>query len=123
MAKQQIICREINKVNICKCYRCRETLPEGQNKEAHECNPLCKWISEGETHLKCKLCGQVLPKEEVTGKEECPTIVGIRGLGDVIAVAAKKIGIKQHKDCGCGKKQNKLNKILPFKKENGETPK
>lgn len=120
MKKNKIICKPNDDTEfpfVCKCYTCREeTLSRKPNIQNHKCNPLCKWVKEGDTHLRCKLCGQMLPIEEVTQKEECPTIVGMRGLGDVIAVAAKKIGIKQHKDCGCGSKQSKLNNLVPFKK-------
>ena len=120
MSKPKIICKPNNDTDFpfkCKCYTCREeTLSRKPNIQNHKCNPLCKWIPEGDTHLKCKLCGQVLPKEEVTYKEECPAVVGVRGMGDVVANIAKAVGLKQHKDCGCGKKQKQLNNLMPFKK-------
>lgn len=40
----------------------------------------------------------------------------IRGLGDVVAIAAKTIGIKQTPGCGCAEKQEALNKMFPFGK-------
>ena len=41
---------------------------------------------------------------------------GMRGLGDLVKKGTEAIGIKQKKGCGCGKRQDKLNKLFPFKK-------
>tara|TARA_R110002050_G_scaffold53460_1_gene121545 strand:+ start:5977 stop:6153 length:177 start_codon:yes stop_codon:yes gene_type:complete len=47
-----------------------------------------------------------------------------RGLGDTLARGFKALGIKKladkytevtGKDCGCSKRQEKLNKIIPYK--------
>jgi hypothetical protein len=40
-----------------------------------------------------------------------------QGLGDTIAKAAKTIGIKQTEGCGCQKRQEILNKLVPYKKK------
>tara|TARA_Y100000361_G_scaffold112861_1_gene103168 strand:+ start:261 stop:464 length:204 start_codon:yes stop_codon:yes gene_type:complete len=49
-----------------------------------------------------------------------------RGLGDVVEAATKATGIKSvvdkvseitGRDCGCGKRKEALNKLVPFKKE------
>lgn len=58
--------------------------------------------------------------ERVTGLREFECPYGVtadnlpsRGLGDTVAKATSKLGIKP---CGkCKKRQNKLNKILPYK--------
>ena len=51
-----------------------------------------------------------------------------RGLGDTLAKMTKATGIKKvvdtvfgaiNKDCGCRERQSKLNKIFPYKKEEG----
>lgn len=51
-----------------------------------------------------------------------------RGLGDTLAKITKATGIKKvvdtvfgaiNKDCGCRERQSKLNKIFPYKKEEG----
>ena len=39
----------------------------------------------------------------------------MRGLGDVIARIASALGIKQKPGCGCERRQEKLNKLVPFK--------
>jgi hypothetical protein len=38
-----------------------------------------------------------------------------RGLGDVVAKALDAVGIKKQTGCGCGKRQEWLNRVLPFK--------
>ena len=52
----------------------------------------------------------------------------MRGLGDLIEKFTTKTGIKAvvdkvakatGKDCGCGKRRDKLNQLVPFKKEDG----
>ena len=40
-----------------------------------------------------------------------------RGLGDTIAKAAKAMGIKQTPGCGCEKRQEVLNKLVPYKQK------
>ena len=46
-----------------------------------------------------------------------------RGLGDLVAAAFKAVGIEiivrkatKGKDCGCRRRQEKLNKLVPFKR-------
>lgn len=43
----------------------------------------------------------------------------IKGLGDVVEVVTVKTGIKKlmPKGCGCNKRKEKLNKLVPFKKK------
>lgn len=47
----------------------------------------------------------------------------MRGLGDLVEVITEKTGIKKAvekvtgKDCGCGKRRDRLNKLLPFRGE------
>jgi hypothetical protein len=52
----------------------------------------------------------------------------MRGLGDLVEKVTTKTGIKAvvdkvakvtGKDCGCGKRRDKLNQLVPFKKEDG----
>ncbi len=52
----------------------------------------------------------------------------MRGLGDLVERVTTKTGIKAvvdkvakvtGKDCGCGKRRDKLNQLVPFKKEDG----
>ena len=52
-----------------------------------------------------------------------------RGLGDAIEVVAKATGVKAvvekvskatGKDCGCGRRRDKLNEMVPFKKETAD---
>ena len=52
-----------------------------------------------------------------------------RGLGDTMAKITKATGIKKavdtvfgafNKDCGCRERQGKLNKLFPYKKQEGE---
>jgi len=52
----------------------------------------------------------------------------MRGLGDLVEKVTAKTGIKAvvdkvakvtGKDCGCGKRRDKLNQLVPFKKEDG----
>jgi len=38
----------------------------------------------------------------------------IRGMGDVIHRAARVLGIKGKRNCGCGKRRARLNRIIPF---------
>jgi len=38
----------------------------------------------------------------------------IRGMGDVIHRAARVLGIRKKRNCGCGKRRAKLNRIIPF---------
>lgn len=46
-----------------------------------------------------------------------------RGLGDAIEAVTEATGVKAvvekvvGKDCGCGKRRDKLNQMVPFKKE------
>lgn len=39
----------------------------------------------------------------------------VRGLGDVVAKVTAALGIKQKPGCGCKRRQEKLNKLVPFK--------
>jgi hypothetical protein len=49
----------------------------------------------------------------------------LQGLGDLVELAAKVTGVKTvvdtvskatGKDCGCGRRRDKLNELMPFKK-------
>ncbi len=42
----------------------------------------------------------------------------MEGLGDVIEIITQKTGVKKimPKNCGCDKRKEKLNKLVPFKK-------
>lgn len=37
-----------------------------------------------------------------------------RGLGDVVAKALSAVGIRKKKGCNCGKRQELLNRMIPF---------
>lgn len=39
------------------------------------------------------------------------------GLGDTIAKVANKLGFTKTKDCGCQKRQEFLNKLVPYGKK------
>lgn len=41
----------------------------------------------------------------------------LRGLGDVVAKVAAAVGIKPTKGCGCKKRQEALNRLMPFGKQ------
>jgi hypothetical protein len=41
----------------------------------------------------------------------------LRGLGDVVAKVAAAVGIKPTKGCGCKKRQEALNRLVPFGKQ------
>lgn len=40
-----------------------------------------------------------------------------RGLGDTVAKVANKLGIKKTPGCGCEKRQEMLNKLVPYKQK------
>lgn len=40
-----------------------------------------------------------------------------RGLGDTVAKVTKAIGIKQKPGCGCAKRQEILNRLVPYKQK------
>ena len=57
-----------------------------------------------------------------------PPEQGVRGLGDLIEKVTVNTGIKRivdkiakatGKDCGCNKRKDTLNRLVPFKKEDG----
>lgn len=49
-----------------------------------------------------------------------PVSQSSRGLGDTIAKAAKAIGIKKTESCGCDKRQELLNRLVPYKQKGGK---
>jgi len=81
-------------------------------KLPHCCKDYICDFEDFETVFKCRNCGIVLEQKEI---RLCQEKNGVQGLGDVVAKVAKSVGIKQKKDCGCGNKQKKLNKLIPFK--------
>ena len=52
-----------------------------------------------------------------------PKIFNLKGAGDLVEQVTKRTGIKSlvekvtGKDCGCGKRRDKLNKLVPFRGE------
>lgn len=38
-----------------------------------------------------------------------------RGLGDTVAKVLSSVGIKKSKNCKCSQRQDKLNKLVPYK--------
>jgi hypothetical protein len=40
-----------------------------------------------------------------------------RGFGDTVAKVAKAVGLKQTQGCGCQKRQEYLNKLIPYKQK------
>ena len=42
----------------------------------------------------------------------------IRGLGDLVARGLEAVGVKKRKGCGCQRRQDALNRALPFTREN-----
>lgn len=46
-----------------------------------------------------------------------PIAQSSRGLGDTVAKVAKAVGIKQKEGCGCQKRQEFLNKLVPYGKK------
>jgi rubredoxin len=95
------------------CPTCGFKYTDRYNKRiSHICsNYICEW-EPLEDKFKCKNCGIVLDTDDV---RLCQEKIGVQGLGDLVAKGLKLLGKQQTKDCGCGDKQNKLNKIVPFK--------
>jgi uncharacterized OB-fold protein len=62
----------------------------------------------------CEMCGKSGHSSfPVAARCDSCTKPGIRGLGDVVAATARKLGFKS---CGgCKKRQKTLNKWVPFK--------
>jgi hypothetical protein len=46
-----------------------------------------------------------------------PITQSSRGLGDTVAKVANKLGIKKTEGCGCEKRQEVLNKLVPYPKK------
>jgi hypothetical protein len=74
----------------------------------------------GKDASKCATCqhrvGMVIHSKAQPPKPAKPANDGtMRGLGDVIARIASALGIKQKPGCGCKQRQEKLNKLVPFK--------
>jgi len=43
-----------------------------------------------------------------------------KGLGDTVAKVVNKLGFKKTEDCGCQKRQEFLNKLVPYGKKGGK---
>ena len=46
-----------------------------------------------------------------------PITQSSRGLGDTVAKVANKLGFKKTPGCGCEKRQETLNKLVPYKQK------
>jgi len=102
----------------CSCDRCGFTIERRSPTMVHECHPAaCIWEPIGK-EFRCNACGIVLPERTV---RRCQKLAGMQGLGDLVHRVAEAIGVEQKEGCGCGKTQEMLNELLPFKsKEKGE---
>jgi hypothetical protein len=74
----------------------------------------------GHDPSKCGTCAHRVPRPttrrafEPKTKPPQPAKQGLRGMGDVVAAVAKALGFKQKPNCGCSKRQEALNRIMPF---------
>lgn len=64
-------------------------------------------------YYSCKRCKHAGPEPV---DRECPASSSI-GLGDTVAKITKAVGIDKlvGDDCGCDKRQKKLNELFPYK--------
>jgi hypothetical protein len=49
-----------------------------------------------------------------------PVSQSSRGLGDTIAKVTNKLGFKKTENCGCQKRQETLNRLVPYGKKGGK---
>jgi hypothetical protein len=49
-----------------------------------------------------------------------PIQMSSKGLGDTVAKVANKLGFKKTPGCGCEKRQEMLNKLVPYKQKGGK---
>ena len=97
---------KIKRAQLAKIYRV-----EPDNLESI----LCSWKPiEDSEDSRCEKCEQVLPTKSIMQFAVCPKIVGVRGLGDLVAKGLKMVGVGQKEGCGCGETQNKLNEVFPL---------
>jgi hypothetical protein len=85
---------------------------------------ICLWNTDGPP-WKCQQCGWVYARKgepilsDKPPRRNCPKARS-RGLGDTIAKATRRLGIKP---CGgCKKRQEKLNDLFPYRRKKHETP-
>ena len=73
------------------------------------------------SHFKCNVCGfEVKTHFSPTLLHICKDGqpydgVSSRGLGDTVAKMLSSVGIKKSKNCKCSQRQDKLNKLVPYK--------
>ena len=89
----------------------------------HHC-PQVDWCSVGNP---CKSDAQRRQFSRLAELHECPLDkFGSRGIGDVVASVLRVTGVKavvegiarrRGKPCGCKKRQEKLNELVPFKEK------
>jgi len=60
---------------------------------------------------KCDICGRAFKNVVLPVRHRCKS----RGLGDTVAKALSSVGIKKSKNCKCTQRQDKLNKLVPYK--------
>jgi len=79
----------------------------------------CVW-KKSETHFDCERCDQPRVKRSVIDGDKyfrtCVVPPKPRGFGDTIARWLKSLGFKQRKGCGCGRRQRRLNSLIPYDK-------
>lgn len=61
--------------------------------------------------FECKLCGLKIANAIPPVRHNCKS----RGLGDTVAKVLSSVGIKKSKNCKCSQRQDKLNKLVPYK--------
>ena len=66
----------------------------------------------------CEFCGLKLKNVVLPVHHKCNS----RGLGDTIAKALSKVGVKKKEGCGCAERQDKLNNLFPYKKGAESSP-
>lgn len=62
----------------------------------------------------CDACAFNTAKLPATTESKTYPKPPMQGVGDVIAAGLSAVGIKKQKGCGCGSRQAKLNRLLPF---------
>ena len=78
---------------------------------------------EGRTQRGNGSGGATTPKPPIKPQPWSAPPASLRGLGDLVEKVTEKTGIKSlvekvtGKDCGCGKRRDKLNKLVPFRGE------
>ena len=77
----------------------------------------CLWQSEDPPdEFSCTRCGRTMPRAgiSVLPYNRTCTVQVPRGLGDWLAQQLIRVGIRKRYGCGCGRRQETLNRAIPF---------